>query len=641
MKNLKLIIFSIFMFLCFTFPVSAAGTEKYYIEANILENGDMQVKELKKLSGTYNGVKTTLRFSNNNLQTFTGVLDDFEGSSIYNGSSITDLEVYDTINTDFNFEENYIFDQVNYANKGEYGVYTKSDFSGGTNLLIYMPSSYNRASLITYTVKDAVVVHNDIAELAWDFIGSVYEEEIDDLKIVINLPGNSNELRVFSHGPLNGTNRIINKSSVELVNPNVPAYSAIDMRVVFDKKLVSSATKKSNVDGLENILQVEKKRADKVNALREEAKAKEARKQLITNVLKVVSGLWAAGLVVVIYKMYQKYDKEYRSDFNAQYFREIPNEYSPETVSYLMYKDIKQEIFGAAVLELIRKEILILEEVQVEKKKLFGTKTKKDYKLSKNPNFNEENLSELERKIYVLLMDTIGNGTHVYLDEVIEYSKDYESAKAFMTQYNNWKDKAIQIANNEEFYENNGKGKTKGVLYALIMPLISFISILLALSLGKFYLLNILSVIAIIYFISFNKRTKKGNEEYMKWKALRNFLNDFGRMNEKEVPEIALWERYLVFATVFGIADKVQEVMKVQLQDFNYDSTGFTFLYFRDSYFYSKLNNTISNTISSARSTITQHEIATSSNSSSSGFGGGSSFGGGGFGGGGSGGGRF
>lgn len=642
MKNLKLFIFSIFIFLCFTCPVNAQGTKTYYIEANILENGDMQVKELKDLSGNYNGVKTTIRYSNNNIQTFTGTLDDFEGSSIYNGSNITDLKVYDVISytDDFKFQINKEFELVSYAYKGDYGVYTKSETNGELDLLIYMPSSYNRASLVTYTVKDAVVLHNDVAELAWDFIGNDYEEEIENLKIVVNLPSDSNELRVFSHGPLNGTNRIINKKSVELVNPNVPAYNAIDMRVVFDKKIVSGATKKSNINGLDNILQVEQKRSDKANAIREEAKAKEERRQLIINILRITSVLWFVGLTIVIYKIYKKYDKEYKSDFNAQYFREIPNEYSPEIVSYLMYKDIKVETFAASILELIRKKILILEEVQVKKKKLLGTKTEKDYKLSKNPNFNVENLSELERKIYFLLIDAIGNGTNVYLNDIKEYSKDYESAKAFMTQYNNWKDKAFQVASLEGFYEDSGKGKTKGVLYALIMPLISFLT-LANFNLGGFYILNIFSVLAIMYFISFNKRTKKGNEEYARWKALGNFLNDFGRMNEKEIPEIILWEKYLVYATVFGMADKVQEYMKVKLQDINYDTTDFTFLYFDNWYFYHTLNNTISNTVSSARTTITQHEISTSSSSSSSGFGGGSSFGGGGFGGGGSGGGRF
>ena len=73
----------------------------------------------------------------------------------------------------------------------------------------------------------------------------------------------------------------------------------------------------------------------------------------------------------------------------------------------------------------------------------------------------------------------------------------------------------------------------------------------------------------------------------------------------------------------------------------NYNDYDFTYLYFNDWYFYTSLNRIVSDSISTAKGTISSHEIATSSNSSSGGFGGGSSFGGGGFGGGGSGGGRF
>ena len=39
-----------------------------------------------------------------------------------------------------------------------------------------------------------------------------------------------------------------------------------------------------------------------------------------------------------------------------------------------------------------------------------------------------------------------------------------------------------------------------------------------------------------------------------------------GRFDEKELPEIALWERYMVSATILGIADKVQKSMKIQIE---------------------------------------------------------------------------
>lgn len=644
MKRIKVILLTILITLFITKPVYADGTSTYYIEADIQSNGDMNVKELKILDGEYNGISTTLRYKNDNLRTFTGVEEDFEGSSIYNASNIENIKVYDVkkTTTDFSLinKANTEFTLVSYANKGDFGKYTKEDTSNGANLLIYMPSSYNRASLVTYTLKDVVVIHNDIAEIAWDFIGSSYNEDIKNLKIVVNLPSPSEELRVFSHGPLNGENKIVSKSSVELTYDYLNNGNAVDMRVVFDKDIIKEGSKFSNIDGFDKILSVEKKRADKANALRQEARNHENMLRIISNILKSIIVLWIIGLVIILYKIYIKYDKEYKSKFDGKYYRDFPGTYGPEIVSYLMYKNINNESFGATVLELIRKKALVIDEISTKSKIL--KKDKKDYRLTKNKGNISEEITDTENIILNLLINTIGDSNSVLLSEVTDYSKDYSSAKIFMSEYNAWKKKSETKAIEENFYEDTLKAKLIGISYSLIVPIISFISFCTDLSLGIFYLANIIAVFAIIYFASINKRTIKGNEDYARWNGLKNFLSDFGKFDDKEIPEVKIWEKYLVYATVFGIADKVQEQMKVKLQDFNYDTnTDFTFLYFNNWYFYHSLNNSLNNSISNARNTITSHEIASSSNSSSGGFGGGSSFGGGGFGGGGSGGGRF
>lgn len=644
MKRLKFFVAS---FIFMLMPISVyANTSTYYIEANIKENGDMEVKELKVLDGSYNGVLTTLRYKNTALQIFSGVKDDFEGSSIYNASDLVDLRVYDVNfnNKSFNSINNINreFDLVSYAEKGDYGVYTKTYDPEGYDLTIYLPSSYKKASLVTYTLKDVVVVHNDVAEIAWDFIGTDYEEDIDDLKIVVNLPKESNELRVFSHGPLNGENRIIDKSSVELTYPSLYKYNAVDMRVVFDKDIVPNATKKSNIDGLEYILEVEKERAEIANEEREEARRQEAIINGIITFLKVLSVGWLIGLIVIVYKIYNKYDKEYKSEFNAKYLRDIPSEYPPTTVSYLMYKTVNQNSFIATILDLITKKVLILSEEQVKSKKLFSSKDKKNYRFTLNKNADLSKLNPAEKEIIELLINTIGDNNSVTVEEIDNYSKEYSDAKNFMLKYDTWQNSATSIALNEEFYENVSSAKTKGVLYSVIMPAISILSYAFNLNLGFAYAFNLFAVVAIFYFFTINKKTKKGNEEYKKWKALNNYLNDFGRLSEKELPEITLWEKYLVYAMVFGIADKVQKAMKVNLQNMNYDdNTMFTYLYFDNLHFYNTLARTVNNSVLNARQTISRHEMASSSNSSSGGFGGGSSFGGGGFGGGGSGGGRF
>lgn len=644
MRKIRLILFSLFIMFLPIF-VYADGTARYYIEVNVLDTGDAEIKELKLMDGVYKGYKTSIRYKSNGLSKFDGSKSSFEGSDIYNASALTNVKVYDVkfTTTDFSVinKKNKEFVLVNSAKKGDYGVYTKTKNSEGVDIMSYQPSSYARASLITYTLKDLVVVHNDIAELAHDFIGTDYQEAISNLIIRINLPSSSKELRIFSHGPLNGKNRIIDDKSVEITYETLDKENAVDGRVVFDKSIVPNATKKSNVDGLGKILEVEKERANYANKLREAARKREKMLQTLAIIMEILLGIWLIGLIVIVYKFYNKNDKEYRSEFNGKYFRDFPEEYTPSTVSYLMNKSINNLSFNAGILDLIRKKAITIEEVTIDKKGLFKNKQQKDYKLSRNMNFNLDTLSTSEKKLFNLLIGTVGNGDYVILGDMKEFSKDYNNAKRLISGYDGWRYACESEAETEEFYENTKKEKTNCILYSLIFIPITFLALLCGSNMGRVLLMDLFGILAIIYFSSATKRTKKGNEQYHKWKGLKNFLADFGRLDEKDLPEIKLWERYLVYATMFGLAAKVQNAMKMNLERMNYsDNIDFTYLYFDNYYFSNSMTNAVNSSLSSARGTISTHELASSSDSSSGGYGGGSSFGGGGFGGG-SGGGRF
>ena len=644
MRKIRLILFSLFIMFLPIF-VYADGTARYYIEVNILDTGDAEIKELKLMDGVYKGYKTSIRYKSNGLSKFDGSKSSFEGSDIYNASALTDVKVYDVkfTTTDFSIinNKNREFVLVNSAEKGDYGVYTKTTNSEGIEILSYQPSVYKRASLVTYTLKDLVVVHNDIAEIAHDFIGTDYQEDISNLIIRINLPSSSKELRIFSHGPLNGKNRIIDDKSVEITYETLDKENAVDGRVVFDKSIVPNATKKSNVDGLGKILEVEKERANYANKLREAARKREKMLQTLAIIMEILLGIWLIGLIVIVYKFYNKNDKEYRSEFNGKYFRDFPEEYTPSTVSYLMNKSINNLSFNAGILDLIRKKAITIEEVTIDKKGLFKNKQQKDYKLSRNMNFNLDTLSTSEKKLFNLLIGTVGNGDYVILGDMKEFSKDYDNAKRLISGYDSWRYACESEAEAEEFYENTKKEKTNCILYSLIFIPITFLALLCGSNMGRVLLIDLFGILAIIYFSSATKRTKKGNEQYHKWKGLKNFLADFGRLDEKDLPEIKLWERYLVYATMFGLAVKVQNAMKMNLERMNYsDNIDFTYLYFDNYYFSNSMTNAVNSSFSSARGTISTHELASSSDSSSGGYGGGSSFGGGGFGGG-SGGGRF
>ena len=51
-------------------------------------------------------------------------------------------------------------------------------------------------------------------------------------------------------------------------------------------------------------------------------------------------------------------------------------------------------------------------------------------------------------------------------------------------------------------------------------------------------------------------------EESIKLYGLKSFLEEFSRMDHKEAIEVKLWDEYLMFAYLFGIADKVAKQFK-------------------------------------------------------------------------------
>ena len=130
------------------------------------------------------------------------------------------------------------------------------------------------------------------------------------------------------------------------------------------------------------------------------------------------------------------------------------------------------------------------------------------------------------------------------------------------------------------------------------------------------------------------KRTKKGNEDYVRWNAFKNFLKDFGTFDTKELPQIVLWERYLVYATVFGLADEVEKAMNTKISEYPDVYANYAMYYsYNDIHIAHHINHAINSSINTANVAASRNATG----ASGSGFGGGFSSGGG-FGGGGGGG---
>lgn len=673
---MKKFIFIILFLIFLPFKVYADGTNTYYVDVTINEDGSATFKEMIEFDGYYNYLERNLYLSGNNIKFDGNNYSSFYKTDIYNGTSITNICASSTnVNNSFDYviNHNNCFEKTDNGYKGLRRKYTITQNNQDYNIKIYNPSDLNEAFYLEYTITDAVVVHNDVAELLYNF---EWSELINDYQVYIHLPRVSNTLRIFSHGPLQGENKIIDNKTAYVYWNYLNGDTNTDIRIVFDKKLVPNGTKKSNVEAFDKIIEFETKQANIQNELREEYKqdiinnAKYYTDVAINNPnrnnydtayyyvnllegelkdslslklesvyekvlfkennLKIafisITIAWLIGLCIIVYRFYKKYDKEYKSLYNNAYLRELPTTYGPEILGFLLTKNnIKSEYLSASIMEIIRKKSLKLD---------YDYSNNKQFKIINNKDKQiDNNLTSSERILKDWFINEVGNGEYVTNDDIKAASKkNYDS---FLKSYNNWKNDVISEGNNMKFYEDNSGKKVIYCLYCILGIIIYFISTSIS-SLSFTIIIVPIAIISLIYIITASKRTTKGNDDYVKWLSFKKFLLDFGRFKEKELPEIYLWEHFLVYATAFGIADKVEKAMNMKIQEYNLNTTDsyIPIFYGRNIILSNMLNDSITKSITSAQSA---YSAAHSSSSSGGGFGGGASFGGGGggFGGGG------
>lgn len=629
----KLFAIWIFLIASFTLPIVVKATdygiENFNMHITVLENGDLYVREAFVMNGTFNGMDRDINFENIFASKFTGDKDSFNGSSIYNGTDIELIQIRaipynDSISWKDMENSGTKFTKVYSAEAGEFGVYTENKTSSGVSFRIYNPSSKRHFFYLEYVIENMAVVHEDVAEVGWNIFNDNFRESIHHFNADIYIPDNQNLLKGYAHGPLVGNIELDGNNHIILTIDELYANTAMDTRFVFDKKVVNGSTKFSHVEALDTIVEVETEKAEVANQKREEARKQVARDRKITLFMTIASsvlgGAWIIGLGFLIFNIYKKHDKEYESTFKTEYFRDFPADYNPSTVGYLFHQNVSNNDLSACLLNLIYKKVVTFEPLD-----------KKDYKLVYNE--NEAIMTASDKQLIRLIFKE----REITLNELKKKAKSGYSS--FISNFNQWKNLATIEAKNENFYENKSGIKLKSSLYSILGLVLAVLAFRYIFLFG--IVIFVLAIISLIYFLSFTKKTLKGNEHYLKWKALKKFMEDFGTMDKKDLPEIVLWEKYLVYAVSLGCADKLSKTMQLRINDFG--DTDLIDIHYnmrtmRDMMIFNRImSSTINTAVSNAYSA---QSIANSSNSSGGGFGGGFSGGGGSFGGG-SGGGRF
>jgi len=489
-----------------------------------------------------------------------------------------------------------------------------------------------RTYKISYKIIDAVKNYNDCSEFYWQFISTDSEIPANKVTGIIRLPNkieNMEELRVWAHGPLNGN---IKKNSTGTVSFEVEALeenTMLEARVITPANTFSNNKNTSNQNKLQNILDQEQNWADEANRKREEILKRQENMKKTMLIGCIIFNIIGLFLTIVIIKKIVKYHKKLqetpkiKAEQEFEYYRDIDGNETPAEAAFIYYfkstgmQYNMSKIISATMLDLCMKKYIEFEVIPNKKNQIKVI-------LKKN---SSEGLSRDERLIYELLQKVANKETNSFTMKEFEKYANRHSSSVLGT-FNKIEKiaKDLQEENGNYSKERVAKSNswsTKGVGYV-------FLAILSVISM---WLLIIPAIIAAVYSFRigsrYNTLTQKGVNRKEELQGLKRYMEEFSMIDDKTVPELVLWEKYLVYATVFGIADKVLKQLKVVYPQITQgDLAGYTYMYLMYS---NNFNTSFLNTLNS--SVTTSYHSATNY-SSGSGGGGGFSVGGG-FGGGG------
>lgn len=278
------------------------------------------------------------------------------------------------------------------------------------------------------------------------------------------------------------------------------------------------------------------------------------------------------------------------------YFRDIPSNIDPTLAAELVFckhkhKPKDNDGYSALMLSLVRKGYIELEKIDPEKDwnsynvKIIIKNTPLELVRgsldSISPNTNTfKKLSKAEELYFNLILRHSNGGELPISSFQSKVSNDYLNTYTFVkaierstasmgVSENLFQDKSYKKVSNLL----NSKSKTffiLGIIFLIVVNLISY-QTNIGLAFGSFTFLGITLLLGGFIYKTLANRyilfTQEGEDEYIKWRGLYNFLNSETLMKEKTIIELPIWEQYLIYATAFGISKKVIKALKIRCPD--------------------------------------------------------------------------
>ena len=286
-------------------------------------------------------------------------------------------------------------------------------------------------------------------------------------------------------------------------------------------------------------------------------------------------------------------------EVQMEYFRDVPSDLDPNFAANLVFckhKAPKDDtgIYSAILLSLARKKYIELQEdygddvrITIKKKPTPPAQhvVAADVEMVV-PEEEYEPLTPCEEYYFNLLVRHATAGTTSMSTLQYRVSSDYENTSAFVK---NMENSIVNIGVKDFYFQKADYTQPKkqiqstskfllvlGILFIVLVNIISY-QTRMDLAFGGYFIFGICCIVSSVYMKQqagkYILLTQFGEDEYAKWRGLYNFLNSETLMNERTYIELPLWEKYLVYATAFGLSEKVINAISIRCPEVDMETS--------------------------------------------------------------------
>lgn len=467
-------------------------------------------------------------------------------------------------------EDDAAFSRVDYANKGDSGVYTVEQSDGSVRIKVFSPHESDDSAIyyVSYTMTGAVMNWADTAELYWKFVGDGWSANSDDVEMevyfadgAIGTPASKGDnFRAWGHGPLTGDVSIdADEPMVTYAIPCVHEGEFAEARIAFPSDWVPGLSASSE-ERMPTILSEEKTWA-------EEANARRARARMIANTLAAVSVVAAVTFtgVIVVLKLRRRKPKPL---FQDEYFRDVPSADHPAVLSALMsWNEVPDQAYIATLMKLTDDRVIKLEET---------TETKKKGLLRREKEEQTYRITVTDEAWKAAKKDGIDRDVLKVFFAGVKPDKDGVRSRTFSELEEYASERTESVGDKLEDYQNTVKGELADREYVASDGIVAMVfglvlGILIAfIPVGSIFFTdgaqaNIIAAIVSVPIVlvgigvsrTFRRFTPEGAEVAARCKALKHWLEDFTRLKEAVPGDLVLWNKLLVMGVALGVSKEV------------------------------------------------------------------------------------